>query len=142
MVRRLLQSGVLQGVPMLVSSPPMATGSGEGRFTAENLRQVLRPGRWNLRFGLYGHEAMVRARRDLLEREVAAIPGAVMELRQYAGDAGPEDVEPRDLIAAGIPNQVLLDRLKGVFGDSFGHMDFRRFCPLMPIMPAARNPAG
>lgn len=132
MVRRLLQSGVLQGVPMLVSSPPMAIGSGEGRFTAENLRQVLRPGRWNLRFGLYGHEALVRARRDLLERELAAIPGAVMEMRQYAGDAGPEDVEPRDLIAAGIPNQVLLDRLKGVFGDSFGHMDFS---PVLPIDP-------
>lgn len=133
MVRRLLQAGVLQGVPMLVSSPPMATGGGPGAFTAENLRKVLRPGRWNLRFGLYGHQGLVDARRTILESEVAAIPGAVLELRSYPGSAGPDTVEPRDLIAAGIPNQVLLERLKGVFGDSFGHMDFS---PVLPIEPA------
>lgn len=133
MVRRLLQAGVLQGVPMLVSSPPTATGAGHGRFTAENLRQVLRPGRWNLRLGLYGHEGLVSARRAILEREVAAIPGAVLELRSYPGDAGPEEVEPRDLIAAGIPNQVLLERLHAAFGNTFGHMDFS---PVLPIDPA------
>ena len=132
MVRRLLQAGVLQGVPMLVSSPPSATGEGSGAFTAENLRKVLRPGRWNLRFGLYGHEALVASRRAILEAEVAKIAGAVLEARTYAGDAGPDEVEPRDLIAAGIPNQVLLDRLHGVFGKTFGHMDFS---PVLPIDP-------
>jgi len=130
MVRRLLQAGVLQGVPMLVSSPPSATGDGGGAFTAENLRKVLRPGRWNLRFGLYGHEALVASRRAILEAEVAKIPGAVLEARTYAGDAGPDEVEPRDLIAAGIPNQVLLERLTGVFGTNFGHMDFS---PVLPF---------
>lgn len=132
MVRRLLQAGVLQGVPMLVSSPPSATGDSGGAFTAENLRKVLRPGRWNLRFGLYGHEGMVASRRAILEAEVAKIAGAVLEARTYAGDAGPDVVEPRDLIAAGIPNQVLLDRLHSVFGKTFGHMDFS---PVLPIDP-------
>ncbi len=130
MVRRLLQAGVLQGVPMLVSSPPSATGDSGGAFTAENLRKVLRPGRWNLRFGLYGHEAMVASRRAILEAEVAKIAGAVLEARTYAGNAGPDEVEPRDLIAAGIPNQVLLDRLHGAFGKTFGHMDFS---PVLPV---------
>lgn len=136
-LRRLLLEGVLQGIPMIVGTPPesaeeaaadsRAAGS---RFTMASLRKVLRPGRWNARIGLYGHEAMVAARRAILEQALAAIPGAELELRTYPGDAGPDRVEPRDLIAAGIPNQLLLDRLRDVFGPTIGHMDFS------PVLPA------
>jgi 4-cresol dehydrogenase (hydroxylating) len=67
---------------------------------------------------------MVEARRALLEEACATLPGAVLELRAYSGEAGPDEVEPRDLISAGIPNQVLLERLHGIFGPRIGHMDF------------------
>lgn len=135
-LRDLLLQGVLQGVPMIVGTPSADTDSaGAGRFTMANLRKVLRPGRWNARIGLYGHEAMVAARRRILEQALAAIPGAQLELRTYPGDAGPQDVEPRDLIAAGIPNQVLLERLHDVFGKSVGHMDFS------PVLPATGQAA-
>ncbi|MCW3834436.1 FAD-binding oxidoreductase [Sphingomonas canadensis] len=136
-LRSLVQSGVLQGIPMIVGTPDPAADedSAAGGFTMAGLRKVLRPGRWNARIGLYGHAEMVAARRSLLERAVAAIPGAELELRSYPGDAGPETVEPRDLIAAGIPNQVLLERLKAAFGETMGHMDFS------PVLPATGEAA-
>lgn len=135
-LRDLLLQGVLQGVPMIVGTPSEEQDrEGRGAFTMTNLRKVLRPGRWNARIGLYGHEAIVDARRRILEDALAAIPGVCIELRTYAGDAGPEEVEPRDLIAAGIPNQVLLERLHDVFGKSVGHMDFS------PVLPATGEAA-
>lgn len=132
LLRALMLDGTLQGIPMVVSNPASHGGASDGRngYTAEKLRQVLRPGRWNVRIGLYGHASMVAARRAILEQRVKAIPGAMIELREYAGDAGRETVEPRDLIAAGIPNMVLQDRLKAVFGDTLGHMDFSPVLPL------------
>ncbi len=135
-LRELLLQGVLQGVPMIVGTPSdQADREGHGAFTMANLRKVLRPGRWNARIGLYGHEALVGARRRILEDALAAIPGAQLELRTYAGDVAPQDVEPRDLIAAGIPNQVLLERLHDVFGKTVGHMDFS------PVLPATGEAA-
>lgn len=131
-LRPLLHSGVLQGVPMIVGTPneSPADETGHGQFTRANLRKVLRPGRWNARIGLYGQETMVAARRAVLEQAVAALPGAELELRAYPGTAGPEEVEPRDYIAAGIPNQVLLERLHAAFGPTMGHMDFS---PVLPF---------
>lgn len=131
LLRGLMLDGVLQGIPMVVSNPA-SHGGGESRngYTADKLRQVLRPGRWNVRIGLYGHAGMVTARRAILEQRLAAIPGAALDLREYSGDAGPDDVEPRDLIAAGIPNMVLQDRLHAAFGKTLGHMDFS---PVLPM---------
>ncbi len=132
MLRRLLRKGILQGVPMIVGTPEDAANvpSHRAPYTLANLKQVLRPGRWNVRLGLYGDSEMIAARRNILEREVAAIAGAELELRTYPGDAGPEDVEPRDYISAGIPNRLLLERLQQVFGPDFGHMDFSPVIPL------------
>lgn len=135
-LRPLLQGGVLQGIPMIVGTPPEheTDRQGVGAFTRHNLRKVLRPGRWNARLGLYGHEVMVTARRKVLEAALCALPGAELELRTYPGTAGPEEVEPRDYIAAGIPNQVLLERLHAAFGPTIGHMDFS---PVLPFTGAA-----
>lgn len=142
MLRSLLQAGVLQGVPMIVGTPEDGDGDDSGAeegaqapFTRANLKTVLRPGRWNVRLGLYGHAEMVATRQDILAKAVAHIPGAELEMRHYAGRAGPEEVEPRDYISAGIPNQLLLDRLKGVFGETFGHMDFS------PVLPCTGEAA-
>lgn len=131
MIRGLLREDVLQGIPMIVGTPADdgAEAAGAGRFTLANLKTVLRPGRWNVRFALYGRADMIAVRQRILERAVAGIAGAALELRTYPGDAGPEQVEPRDYISAGIPNQVLLERLKAVFGETFGHMDFSPVIP-------------
>lgn len=130
-LRRLLQEGVLQGFPMIVGTPDedYLGDRAHPPFTLANLKSVLRPGRWNARLGLYGHADMVATRRAILERAIAAIPGSKLELRIYPGNAGPEAVEPRDYIPAGIPNQLLLERLRGMFGEGFGHMDFSPVIP-------------
>jgi 4-cresol dehydrogenase (hydroxylating) len=130
-LRSLLLEGVLQGVPMIVATPDDdgALDDGVAPFTMRNLKTVLRPGRWNVRIGLYGRADMVALRRKILEEALTAIDGAELELRTYPGTAGPDEVEPRDYISAGIPNQVLLERLRAVFGPGFGHMDFS------PVLP-------
>ncbi|MDH7973649.1 FAD-binding oxidoreductase [Sphingomonas sp. AR_OL41] len=137
MLRRLMLEGIVQGIPMIVGTPSsQATdGYGSDAFTFGNLRKVLRPGRWSARIGLYGHATMIAARREIIKLALAEIPGASLELREYPGDAKPADVEPRDLISAGIPNMVLQDRLKAVFGDSLGHMDFS------PVLPCTGEAA-
>ena len=137
-LRRLMLDGVLQGVPMIVGTPTPSENEDADTapgFATSRLREVLRPGRWNARIGLYGPAPLVAARRSLVEAAVAAIPGAALELRTYPGSAGPEDVEPRDLISAGIPNMLLQDRLKAVFGQTLGHMDFS------PVLPCTGEAA-
>ena len=133
-MRPLLRDGVLQGVPMIVGTPNTPDGApveeGDTPFTLANLKKVLRPGRWNVRFGLYGRQAMVDARLAILKDALADIDGAVLEMRSYPGDAGPDAVDPRDYITAGIPNMVLLDRLNAAFGPKFGHQDFSPVLPL------------
>ncbi|MGE4410625.1 MAG: FAD-binding oxidoreductase [Sphingomonadales bacterium] len=140
LLRPLLQEGVLQGIPMIVGTPEKGENeeTGTGNYTMSNLRKVLRPGRWNARIGLYGRSNMVAARRAILEQAVATIPGAELELRTYSGDVAPEDVEPRDLISSGIPNMVLIERLKQTFGETLGHMDFS---PVLPCTGAAAQRA-
>ena len=130
---RLLRQGVLQGVPMIVGTPDASMADVAPQmapFTLANLKQVLRPGRWSVRLGLYGDATMTAARRKVLERELVQIPGAELDLRTYPGNAGPDEVEPRDYISAGIPNRLLLERLQAVFGPGFGHMDFSPVIPL------------
>jgi len=124
-----LQEGSLQGLPMIVSNPPELSG-GQAPFTYKNLGTVLRPGRWNVRLGLYGNREMVAARRATLEKIVASIPDAKLEIREYAGGSTQSDVDPRDYITAGIPNMVLQERLGNAFGDKMGHIDFS---PVLPI---------
>lgn len=132
LLRRLVRRGVLQGIPMIVGTPEgVADVSPDmAPFTLANLKQVLRPGRWSVRIGLYGDTEMNLARRTILERELAAIADAELDLRTYPGNAGPDEVEPRDYISAGIPNRLLLERLQAVFGPTFGHMDFSPVVPL------------
>lgn len=130
--RHLLQAGIMQGVPMLVGTPQEggSESAEDGNLICfANLRKVLRPGRWNLRFGLYGAQELVNARMALIKSAFSDLQNADIESRVYPGDVEQDDVDPRDYITAGIPNMVLKDRLESVFGDRLGHQDFS------PVMP-------
>ncbi|WP_334184612.1 FAD-binding oxidoreductase [Novosphingobium sp.] len=132
MLRTLMLEGVLQGTPMLLSSPRAMADEGEaggGRYTMANLRSMLPPGRWNARFGLYGNRRMVDARSEILKEAVATIPGAMLDLQTYPGDVDPHDVAPPHLVPAGIPNQFLKDQFESIF-DQFGHMDCSPVIPM------------
>jgi 4-cresol dehydrogenase (hydroxylating) len=65
-------------------------------------------GHWTLFFGLYGHEAIVDARFDIVKRRFEAIPGVSVGGTRYAGDADPEDVEPFHRTSGGIPGMLSL----------------------------------
>lgn len=130
-LRPLLRDNTIQGVPLMVSNPGDARElAAHAPFTPAVLRSVMRPGRWNVRIGLYGRECLVAARRSLIEREIGRLDGVRLELRSYAGTATAEEVEPRDLVACGIPNQLLRDNLIRTFGPDIGHIDFSPVIPL------------
>jgi 4-cresol dehydrogenase (hydroxylating) len=53
-----------------------------------------------------------------------------VELRRYSGDVEADQVEPLDLVPAGIPNMFLLDMMHKHFGETIGHVDFS---PVLPF---------
>ena len=75
-LRRLLLDGVVQGLPMIVGTPgeDYLGDKAKTPFTLANLKAVLRPGRWNVRLGLYGPADLVSARRAILTRAPGAGP--------------------------------------------------------------------
>lgn len=132
LLRPLVRDKTVQGLP-LVSATRSVDDSAEGEAAelARGLRKIMRPGRWNARISMYGRASVVAAQRAIIEEQVAALPGARLELRSYSGAANVEDVEPRDRVPAGIPTMVLLDLIKAAFyGDNTGHLDF---APVIPF---------
>lgn len=138
-LRPLVRDNTIQGMP-LVSSTPRAdsdAGSSPSRHAEQSrrLRSVMRPGRWNARVSFYGPAQMVTARIALVENAIAtALPDARLELREYRGTDGPDDIDPRDQVPAGIPTMVLLELLHEAFGTALGHLDFS---PVIPFDGAA-----
>jgi 4-cresol dehydrogenase (hydroxylating) flavoprotein subunit len=81
-------------------------------------------GRWNMRFALYGHEAVVDSQYKLVERAVAKLPGATLGGRKYQGAAMAKTVPSQDRIQAGIPGLDILEMVKWYGADEGGHLDF------------------
>lgn len=134
-LRPLMLGGTIQGYPLITSSPEPPDGRANpdddttGASKHKKLSAAFPPGRWNARIGFYDHEAIAKAREETVRKAVAHLPNATIELRTYPGDVRPEDVHPLDLVAAGIPNQYLLDMMYKHFGESMGHIDFSPAIP-------------
>lgn len=85
-------------------------------------------GRWNARFGLYGHPSMTRARAAIVREALQALPGARLETREYSGDIDPAKVHPADHAQLGIPGTALV-RMAAWRGGTPAHTDFSLVCP-------------
>lgn len=86
-------------------------------------------GWWNLRFGLFGEDAVVEERFRTVQAAFGAIPGARIESRRYPGGVTEEDIHPLDRPQAGIPSMMsyaILDWLEG----ETGHVGFSPLSPL------------
>ncbi|CAM2152726.1 4-cresol dehydrogenase (hydroxylating) flavoprotein subunit [Pararobbsia alpina] len=84
-------------------------------------------GRWNLRFGLYGPEALVEARLQVIRQAFSAIPDARLDATPYrSSDAEPEGGGDRSQI--GIPSMAAFQMLNWRGGNG-AHIDFSPVCP-------------
>jgi 4-cresol dehydrogenase (hydroxylating) len=84
-------------------------------------------GRWNLRFCLYGPQALVNARRDIIHQRFSPIADAVLFELPYREAA----VEPKgggDRSQVGIPGLEAFNLLNWR-GGSGAHVDFSPVCP-------------
>ncbi|MEH2459126.1 FAD-binding oxidoreductase [Nostoc sp.] len=134
-LRPLMLDGTIQGRPLITSSPEPKDGRakpGEDTIGASKQKKISAaypPGRWNARISFYGHESMVNAREVIVRKAFERLPNVTMEIRKYPGNVDRKDVNPLDLVAAGIPNMFLLDELYKHFGLSVGHVCYSPSIP-------------
>ena len=105
------------------------------RITPEVMRRMLDElnlGAWNVRFGLYGPDAMVEARWNIARDAFARIPGCELVSRKYAGDARVDEIAAGDRIHAGIPwmSDISIVNWWGRHGAHLG------FAPIAPVTAA------
>jgi 4-cresol dehydrogenase (hydroxylating) flavoprotein subunit len=93
----------------------------------DTMTRKLGIGRWNLRFCLYGHEALVKARRDVIHQRFSSIPDADLIDMPYT-DAAVEPKGGGDRSQVGIPNLDAFNLLNWR-GGSGAHIDFSPVCP-------------
>jgi 4-cresol dehydrogenase (hydroxylating) len=93
----------------------------------ETMTRKIGIGRWNLRFCLYGPEALVKARRDVIRQRFSSIQDAELVELPYTHAS----VEPKgggDRSQVGIPNLDAFNLLNWR-GGAGAHIDFSPVCP-------------
>jgi 4-cresol dehydrogenase (hydroxylating) len=107
--------------------------SGDGPLPREVLERIGRErgvGFWNMRFALYGPEAVVDAQLELVREAFEAIPGARVTAKKMRGSEVAEKAEDlADRAQSGIPGLDMLTML-GWWGGVGGHLDFSPVAPL------------
>jgi 4-cresol dehydrogenase (hydroxylating) len=92
----------------------------------DQMAHALGIGRWNLRFCLYGPEALVKARRDVIHKRFASIAQAQLFDSSYT-DATVEPKGGGDRLQVGIPGLDAFNLLNWR-GGSGAHVDFSPVC--------------
>jgi 4-cresol dehydrogenase (hydroxylating) len=86
---------------------------------------------WTLRFGLYGHKAVVDAQLAVTRAAFAALPDAEVEPVRYAGDQVAErSTDMLERVMAGIPSLDALEVVRLQGGEHGGQLDFSPVGPL------------
>jgi 4-cresol dehydrogenase (hydroxylating) len=87
-------------------------------------------GRWLMRFGLYGDEAVVDIRFRKIKEVFERIPGADVWGTKYAPEQFPHIENPNERVQAGVPN-LDLNQMTGWYGGEHGgHIGFSPVSPL------------
>jgi len=140
-VRRLLLDRVIENYPVLANtlsvagcfSPRDRWYGGDGpvpESVVEDIRRELGIGRWNMRFALYGSEAVVDAQFAAVTAALSRIPEVRIDGRKYPGDSPAGEILPMDWSQIGIPSLDMLAAVKWR-GANGGHMGFSPVCPLI-----------
>jgi len=140
-VRKLLLDRVIENYPVLANPLTVAACSstrdrwyqGEGPVPESVIEDICREmgiGRWNMRFALYGSEAMVDAQFAAVTAALSRIPDVRIDGRRYKGDTPPDEIPPMDRSQIGIPSLDILAAVKWR-GEAGGHMGFSPVSPLV-----------
>lgn len=142
MIRERKLDGTIDGVVNAANAVGVAAGmaprerwyDGDGVVpddVVDTIAAELGLGRWNVKCSLYGTTAMLDLKLETLQASVDALGGARLVVHRYPGDAAPDDVEPQDHFAAGIPGMLLADgvrwRANGPTGAHIG------LCPVSAV---------
>jgi 4-cresol dehydrogenase (hydroxylating) len=107
--------------------------SGKGPMPEEALERMARDtgiGRWGMRFALYGSEALVDANLEIVREQFEEIEGSSLRVRRFAGsEVVAETKTQTERAMAGIPTLELLDMIREMQGDNYGHLDFSITAP-------------
>lgn len=119
-MRPLQLDGTIDSVAIVGNIAALASGimprsefyQGEGPMPLEvlyGIAEKFHVGYWNGKFGIYGDEAIVKAKVAKIERIFKEkLPTGNFVVNYYAGDAAPEDVHPGDRGQMAIPSGDLL----------------------------------
>src|SRR5215471_4278191 len=95
-LRPLLLDGTIPNKPLI------------GGPAGANAMEVADPGRWNMRFALYGPEPVVDAQLEDVRAAFSRIPGAEVGGTKYAGDEAESAGPAGDRVQAGVPGMDIL----------------------------------
>lgn len=109
--------------------------TGEGaipqRLAEEFAKRELGLGAWNMRFAIYGPDAVVQAKFAAVKEALEAVPGVMVAGTPYPGDDLPVDTfDQGQKVMAGIPDMSMLAATKFRRGREGGHLTFSSLVPL------------
>jgi len=140
-LRPLMLNGTIQSQPMIINAVcgiSAFTGreqwyEGDGPIPddiIETIAQQPGMGRWVMRFALYGDEAIVERRQQIVQQAFGRIPGAEVTFSKYDGRAMPELDNPHERVQAGIPSMDLDRMTRWYGGEQGGHIGFSCVAPI------------
>jgi 4-cresol dehydrogenase (hydroxylating) len=124
-MRELMLEGIVTNYPTVIG----------GVRLDEEGNPVLEPGsdHWLARYALYGRTAMVDAGYEACRQAFDPIPGVTMQHSVIPGTQR-DFSNHEEAVMAGVPDMIVLDLIKGIYGEATGHLDFS------PVGPLAGKP--
>jgi 4-cresol dehydrogenase (hydroxylating) flavoprotein subunit len=117
-VRELMLEGTIRNLPLLAYGLSMGD---EMKLGSEE---------WELRFALYGREAIVDAQYEIVRQALEAVPGVDVGKRVYHWDERASADNHNDKVQGGIPGLELLEVFQLRYGEDTGHLDLSSVGPL------------
>jgi len=140
-VRKLQLNRVIENYPVLANAVTLAASfstrdqwyQGDGPLPEEVIEKISRQpglGPWNMRFALYGSEAVVDVQFAAAKAALSRIPDIHIEGRKYGGDTPHDKILPMDQCQLGIPSLDILEAVKWR-GEAGGHIGVSPVAPLI-----------
>ncbi len=140
-VRKLLLDRVIENYPVLANAASAAATfstrdqwyQGDGPLPDSAIQSICREtgvGRWNMRFALYGSEAVVDAQFSVVKAALSRIPNVRVDGQKYNGDLRRDEIPWTQQSQIGIPSLDWLSVIKWR-GEVGGHKGFSLVLPLI-----------
>ena len=140
-LRRLRLDRTIEAVPVIYNTLIYASGSsrradwfdGDGPIpdiTIDHIAKEIESGRWLIRLGLFGDEAVVDHQFAKIKRAFEQIPRAEVWGTRIPADEAPSLQNPAELVGAGVPNMALSHQTGWYGEEEGGHIGFSPVVPM------------